>query len=400
MASILWKNNNFQLDQKKIHNVMLWGLLIRLALLIFMITIGTQWIEPYFISDDIAYERKAYRFMLYANGPFDFDYLDELISGYLQSFWPSVMCISAAIFHSYYAGRFINVVLSTLCVKVIYNLTYILCQKKNTAMLAGKLFAYFPINILLSCFPIKDIFLTTGVLYIFYIFLLMQNRYALHIGQIILAIITAVCVYFTRGAVIEMMSIFLVVFLLDGCIRQKRYNAAFFVVMATIAMWLVYGDRIMAAFMTKIDDYSDYNTRANGLAMLQMQNPGQFYKLPFAYFFATLQPMKLNLMETGQTWLGIISLMNISMYPIAIGNFMYIFQKKHNFVFWLCGLIIYCAVISMSLGIFRHYMFLLPLIFINFSLYAEGNTKNRNTILVGGSIAILGVVLLYTFIKL
>ena len=36
---------------------------------------------------------------------------------------------------------------------------------------------------------------------------------------------------------------------------------------------------------------------------------------------------------------------------------------------------LHCAAVIMSLGIFRHYLFLVPLLFINYSLYIEENEK-------------------------
>lgn len=39
----------------------------------------------------------------------------------------------------------------------------------------------------------------------------------------------------------------------------------------------------------------------------------------------------------------------------------------------------YCAVTTLSLGIFRHYLFLLPLEMINYSLYMENATQVKRS---------------------
>ena len=74
--------------------------------------------------------------------------------------------------------------------------------------------AFLPVNVLICCFQIKDIFLTIGVLYAFYIFLMLKNSRKVKAHQIIICVLLLWGVYYTRGGVVEMLVIFLLVYVL------------------------------------------------------------------------------------------------------------------------------------------------------------------------------------------
>ena len=402
--------NEYALQQPSQHKtrstigkIMIAGLLLRITMLIIIMIFNADGLDPYFISDDIRYEQVASRFLLHGNGPFDFAFLKKVTKGYLQPFWPTVLCISASLFKTIYAGRYLNVIISTLCIKVVYNITLVLTEKERSALFAGRLFAFLPIAITTCCFPIKDIFLTLAVMYAFYIFLLFHNQKRVTIFQLVLCITGLVCIYFTRGAVVELMGMFFAAYLLIGLIKKKRYGRAVLFALLGGVVFILLKNKIMEAFLTKVDDYSGYNQESTGLlSYLQMKNPWEFYKIPFAYLFATLQPMTLNLFgaEGVNPWWRLMHVSNITIYPVAIANALYIFQKKHCAVFWWSGVIIYCAIVSMVLGIFRHYLFLIPLEMINCALYYDRTEGRKNGILYLGSFGIFLAVLVYSFINL
>lgn len=349
------------------------GFFVRLFALLFMLTIAVGWTRPYFITDDIKYDNLAESYLLGAGGLIDIPLFQSITAGFMQPFWPWVMCISAYLFRNIYAARFINIILSTLCIGKIYDLTYRISQNEKTANTAAGLFAFLPVTVLTCCFPIKDIFLTYAVLYAFEMFVQFQSDGKVATKRILLCVALLVGVYFTRGAVTELLLLFFVVYLLQGYLRNRRYFAAVGACLVCLVLAVVFKDSVLESFEIKLDDYSSYAMAEGGISLLNMRSLLQLYKMPGAYFFATLQPMKTSLAFTRSSswWLNIICYLNISIYPIAIGNFLYIFSKKKNFFFWLSSLIMYCAIIYLVLGVFRHYLFLLPVELINYSLYKE-----------------------------
>lgn len=149
----------------------------------------------------------------------------------------------------------------------------------------------------------------------------------------------------------------------------------------TFVFLYVFGGLIFDSFSIKIDNYGGYAQMDTTISAIQMSSVTQIYKLPFTYFFASLQPIPLSLFtpEAGKMWSQLIYYGNLTMIPVACGNFLYIFYKKKNSLFWICSAVMYCAVTTLSLGIFRHYLFLLPLEMINYSLYMENATQVKRS---------------------
>lgn len=385
--------NSIGISAKK---VIYGGFFIRLFVLLFMLFIAVEWTDPYFITDDIMYERVAEKYLSGARSLIDYSLLSSVVSDFMQPFWPCVMCASAYIFRSIYAGRFINIFLSTFCIKQIYHLTYNISDNEKTALTAAKLFAFLPVTVLTCCFPIKDIFLTFAVLYCFNVFVELQSEKKVTIRKILFSAALLICIYFTRGGVTELLLMFLAVYIVLRFVKARNYPAIIFTVALISVAVYFFKDSVLESFELKIDDYSDYALMDGG-SFLRIDGLKQLYKLPLSYFFATLQPAKTNLFTLGSSswWLNVIAYLNISIYPIAIGNFLYIFSRKKNLFFWLSTLIMYCAIIYLVLGVFRHYLFLIPIEMINFALYKE---QHRNTVIVHG--AGLGLFLLMLLMSL
>lgn len=387
-------------QKNSINRIVILGFLLRLAILILILSLKSK-VSPYFLGDDWKYETTAYQYLFFNEKAIDLELIKSLTKGYARPFWPYVMCISAGLFNSMFVGRFLNILMSAVCIRIVYNIVGLLTGKEKPALLAAKLFAFLPVTVLTCCFPIKDIFLTMTVMYAFYIFLLVYYKQKLPAWKVLLCIAGLVGTYFTRGAVVELMAAFFVVHLLDSYIKRKKYARVAAIVLVALVVFLVFRKTIIQAFVTKIQDYSGYNQNSTGLlSNLQMKNWWEVYKIPGAYLFATLQPMTLDLLnlDFSNLWNRLVYFTNIAIYPVAIANAIYIFQKKHNLVFWLTGVIIYCAIVSMCLGIFRHYLFLLPLEIINCALYFDRTEGKRRQELTFGSIGLLLAVLAYSLL--
>lgn len=361
-------------NKDKLKNTIVIGFLLRIFALWFILTWGLKFSEPYFISDDIAYEEVAKTYLQLAERLVDMDVINMIIKGYMQPFWPIVMCITSYMFKNIYAARVLNVILSTASIWIVYKITEEISESSKSALSTARLFAFLPVNVLICCFQIKDIFLTVGVLYAFYIFLLLKNSRKVKLHQTIICIALLVGVYYTRGGVVEMLVIFLLVYVLLKYIRKKEYGKVLFCVIAFSVIAFLIKDMIIGAFETKINDYGGVTGEEGGIANVQINSITQIYRLPFTVFFANLQPLTLDLFSKGENsrlWLRVICHLNISMYPIAFGNVTYIFLKKKDMFFWLSTFIMYSAVIILSTGVFRHYLFLLPVQLINYSVCVE-----------------------------
>ena len=189
--------------------------------------------------------------------------------------------------------------------------------------------------------------------------------------------------------------------------REKRYLPAVLLMMGALAVVVIFRSTIFASFEMKIDDYNAHGVEeAAGLNAIRVTGITDIYKLPLAYAFAMLQPMKLELFSLGQDvrpWRLVMSYANITMFPVAVGAWLYMFVKKHNLFFWLSSFVMFSAVIILSLGVSRHYLFLLPIHMINFALYMEQtheNYKNRKTLVIVGTFALFVLVFCYSLVKL
>lgn len=400
----LEKNNSWS---PELRNTVILGFLLRLAMLcIILYAMEGIW-DTYYLWDDQGFEELAGKYLYNAHSVFDVELLSEFTRGWESPFWAYVLCISAKLFGFAEAPRYINVLLSTLCIGVTYRLCYEVSENQKTALTAARLFAFLPFSILISCFPIKDIFIMVSVMYAFYLFVRIQKDKKVSAFQITLCTVLLVCVFFTRGGVTELLLIFLLVYYFQKLYRKKRYLAALLFLMGAVLVVFVFRTTIFSAFEKKIDVYSDYGVdEAAGLNAIRITGIADIYKLPLAYAFAMLQPMKLEwftIAADTRPWRTVMAYANITMYPIVMGAWLYAFVKKHNLFFWLSSFVMFSAVIMLSLGVSRHYLFLLPVHLINYSLYTEDtheNFKNRRSLIILGVFALIVLVFCYSLVKL
>ena len=390
----------------ELRTTILLGFLLRLLMVVTVVYIASEFWDIYYLEDDKKYEELAAIYRANARGLIDKDLFDTITMGYAATFWPFVMCVCTKLFGTIYIGRFINVILSTIIIGVTYNLCYEASENKKTALTAARLFAFLPFSVLVSCFPIKDIFIMLGTMYAFYIFVRVQKGRKVSVAQWILLAGLLVGVFLSRGAVTELLLIFFFVYYLYQLLKAKKFFAAGLLLAVFLVVFAVFRSTIMASFTTKWDTYGSYGAdEAVGLNAIRVTGITDIYKLPLAYAFAMLQPMKMELLTVGEDvrqWRLVMGYANMTMYPVAVGAWLYMFVKKHNIIFWLSSFVMFSAILMMSLGVSRHYLFLLPIHMINSSLYMEEtheNFKNRRTIIILGSFALLLVVFCYSLVK-
>ena len=246
-----------------------------------------------------------------------------------------------------------------------------------------------------------------STMYAFYVFTRVQKNCKVSWGQYLLCAALMVCIYLSRGAVTELLIAFFVVYYLQKLLRTKQYLAALLLLMGAIAVFVMFRSAILSSFNTKLQDYGSQSVdEANGLNAIRVTGMADIYKLPMAYAFAILQPVKLELFTViadTRPWRSVMTYANITMYPVAVGTLLYMFSKKHNLFFWLSTFVMYAAVIILSLGVFRHYLFMMPINLINFSLYMERsheNYKNRRGLVIVGTFALIVLIFCYSLVKL
>lgn len=364
---------------RALRTTMVIALFLRIAVLLFILSIGRSFSDPYYISDDRTYELLATRYLGIARTPFDLSAFKAIGAyGYLEVFWPWIMCVSAKLVGSVYAGRIINCLLSVINIKLVYDLTIQVCKSELVALRAARLMAFLPVMVLVCCFPIKDIFLMYAVLNTFLLLVRWQGDDVIPLRSLIWEGLLLYAVNHTRGAILEFFAIIFMLFLIAK-IRETGNNKLLFIsIVAIVVMMAFLWNPIMMAFQVKVDAYGGVVENGNMIKMIQMRNPWEIYKIPFSYFYATLQPFLLNLFdfEKLSIWAYIINLLNISIYPVAIGNYLYIFQRKHDALLWVSSTILMAAISALSLGNSRHYFFMMPYTILNFCLATE---KPSNT---------------------
>ena len=378
---------------------MFFGLLFRVLMLMVILYVTNESWEIFYLEDDKKYEEMAQLYRAYSDNVWNMRLFNKMTAGYASAFWPLIICVFTKICDYVYTGRIINVLLSTLCIGVTYKLCYEVAGNQKTALLAARLFAYMPFSILVCCFPIKDIFIMLGTMYAFFIFVRVQNNRKVTVWQYALLVGFLFGILKSRGAVTELLLIFFFVYWLQKTVRSKKYIAAMLMLVGAAALFVVFRDYLAQSFGEKIDTYGNYGAdEAAGLNIIRITGVWDFYKLPITYGFAMLQPMKLalfNIGEDARPWQVVMSYANITMYPVAVGAWAYMFCKKHNLFFWLSGFVMFAAIISLSLGVSRHYLFMLPIHMINYSLYMSENTRRRSSMILAGTIILLVAVVTY-----
>lgn len=117
-------------------------------------------------------------------------------------------------------------------------------------------------------------------------------------------------------------------------------------------------------------------SESDTIAMFQISSFSDFYKLPFSFIFALLQP--INLTSKILSVSGFVGVINFFGIFLACGNILAFFDKKIrglNFT-WIINALFIITLIT-SLGVSRHYYFMLPFYVIFLSAYI---TKKNNFI--------------------
>ena len=361
-------------------------------------------------SDDIRYEAGALYYSQNANSIIDVDkftYAFEQFgdyTGYSESFslWYWFVCIATYLFKYTFFLRIINILFSALTAYYIYKLGSILFNKK-----AGKyaliIYSFNPYFIFFSLFLYKDQFIALIMVQLFYFlysyFTSNKNKYLFYV-----IIVLSLFNFLRSGFSLILIASVLVLFFIREKEYSNRFNLKKFFYFLPILIIFIYFitsyfidnfDIIQRKLLAYVIERT--NNEMDTIAMFQISNLSDFYKLPFSFIFALLQP--INLTSKILSVSGFVGVINLFGIFLASGNILALFDKKIrglNFTKIINALFIITLITS--LGISRHYYFMLPFYVIFLSAYIIKGINFRKTLL--SSLILTFLIGVYFFTKI
>ena len=363
-----------------------------------------------YLKDDVRYAKGALYYSQNADNLIDYEvftYSFEQFgdyTGYAESlsFWYWFVCIVTYLFKYTFVLRIINILFAVLTAYYTYKLGSIIFNKK-VGKYALIFYCFNPYFIFFSLFVYKDQFIALIMVQLFYYlysyFISNKNKYLFYV-----LINLALFSFLRSGFSILLMASVLVLFF----IREKEYSNSFnlknFFYLFSISIISVYLatsyfidniDIIQRKFIAYIVERQ--NSESDTIAMFQISSLSDFYKLPFSFIFALLQP--INLTSKILSVSGFVGVINLFGIFLASGNILAFLDKKIrglNFTKIINTLFI--ITLMTSLGISRHYYFMLPFYVIFLSAYIIKEINFRKTLL--SSFIITFIIGVFFFIKI
>ena len=325
-------------------------------------------------------------------------------TGYSESFslWYWLVCIITYLFKYTFVLRIINILFSALTAYYIYKLGSILFNKK-----AGKyaliIYSFNPYFLFFPLFLYKDQFIAMIMVQLFYYlysyFTSNKKKYLFYV-LIVLSLFT-----FLRDgfSVLLIASVLVLLF-----IREQEYSnrfklKSFYYLLPILIIYIYFftynyienSDIIQRKLLAYVIERT--NNESDTIAMFQISSLSDFYKLPFSFIFALLQP--INLTSKILSVSGFVGVINLFGIFLACGNILAFFDKKIrglNFTKIINALFIITLITS--LGISRHYYFMLPFYVIFLSAYIIKGINFRKTLL--SSLILTFLIGVYFFTKI
>lgn len=394
--------NYFNLEDKRVcKSIFFRALMVRIIVLIVILTLSDK-IEPYILTDDTNMVVFAKAYLQYAIQVFDVEAFSSALlkiggnNSYQIWFWIGAML--TYLFRSTVAIRIFNIIISALSTVIIYKLCLTVGYREPTARTSAKLFAYMPYMVFMACFPLKDIMFTALVLYFMLVLCRIRKDNNWTINRILILIILVVIIRNIRGVVCEIIVALFLITYIPNAYRQKKYLQLIILILVTIIIIALFGQNLFDAFAQKVSDYGTYNRAAGFVSLFRIDSITQIYKLPFSYVWSMAQPI-LDKSSDISLWLKVVSALNFTALPILISNVMYLisFRKKKNWFYW-STFCLHLASIVLSLGTFRHYLYITPFLYINTAVEKQIASKQEILIIIAGTQILSILIIMYSFI--
>lgn len=372
--------------KSKLHSICLYAFLIRIIALIivsnFSYLLTTGYLRSTMESDDLRYEAGALIYSQRAKSIIDVSaYIDAYMSvgdntGLSNSIeiWYWIMCVLMYVLQSSIIIKIVNIIFAVCCVALIYKLCMLAYpDNKRIAVKAAKLYAFLPYPVFFSCFLYKDQFLTLIILSIIYI----VYRYDTIFKPKRIISITILLAIFTmlRSGLLPILVACIGIILLKKSGRKITFNIKTFslLLITVIASYYLYG-LYSEIIIHKLEAYvleraGSFDLKGSTIQYFLINNVWDIWKLPFSYVFTLIQPLYVG----GRliNWESFVSILNVVFIPVVIGNFIYMFKKnKGNPALWLAIMLLYTVMLVVSMGVGRHFYYLLPFPIIFYSDYS------------------------------
>jgi hypothetical protein len=352
-------------------------------------------------SDDVRYVSGALYYSQNAKSIIDVEVFTHAFermndrTGYSKSFslWYWLVCVVVYLFKSIFVLSVINVLFSVLTAYYIYQLASILFNKR-TAKYALIIYSFNPYFLIFPLFLYKDQLIALLIVQLFYFlysfFISNKNKYLFY------ALIVLVLFSFLRtGFVFILAASVLALFF----IREKVYSNIFNLknIFYVLAICII---SIYSSLYFFIDSFDIIQHKlivyvverkvsgSGAIEMFQISALSDFYKLPFAFIFALLQPANLTSQILSTS--GFVGSINLFGIFLATGNVLAFFDKKIrglNFT-WIIHTLFIIVLIT-SLGISRHYYFMLPFYVIFLSAFIVKKNNFMTTLFCSLPLALL-----------
>lgn len=349
--------------------------------------------DSYLQNDDVRYETGGMYYAETAESPVDKETFTQAyisVNDYVGlhlgnpfkslSLWHWTVCLILYFTKNVVFVRLLNVLISSAACVIVYKFAQVVSEER-VARGTACLLAFLPYPVVFSCFSYRDhliMALTFAALFLAAKYH-RDGRFSYFREWIILGSIIMVLLMIRSGLPLILFG--LCVFIMFGE-RLKRIDLKYYIlilmgVCLVGVVFLRYSEALFFKFGVYISGRASQNP-VGALKYLNINGIRDIYKLPFTYMFSVIMPISLNNEIVG--WADIIGHINIIMVFISTGSLMYAFMYKRTpLVYWAC-IAYYLVSIVASLGIFRHYFSLLPIIYLAFSEFYFNRNRTETVL--------------------
>lgn len=324
-------------------------------------------------------------------------------TGYSKTFsiWYWIVCLGVYLTDSIFLVRVLNIGISIATAYYVYKLCFVLFGKKS-ANYAVVIYSFFPYFFIFPLFLYKDQFAALLIVQAFYFaWLYRTNR---KIGNVFKLCITITLFSFLRSGftlILAASILFAIMFRNNQAKKNLHIINTFIIFNIFLILFYVNPNWISESYnvvLHKITVFivSRQITETATIELFQLSNFYDVYRLPFTFVFALLQPINLTgAVRSPSDLVGSLFIFNI---VFMAGNLLSVFHSGFRVppIVWSIHFLFVLTLIS-SLGITRHYYFMLPFYTIFLSSYFATRKGLINTLLL--SIPFAGVISAYYLLK-
>lgn len=401
----LKNESKVHIRQKTILKIILLSFAIKVVILLlvqlFSPNFGFFFMNDGVFHDDDKYFIVARDYLSNSTSIFDivaFRNATNLVGHYSQysseNLWFWTVSIFAYIFKWLPSLNFLVILISSINIYLIYYLGKKFYSIK-TGILAAKLYAFMPYPLIFSVFIFKDHLIITA--FLFFLLFLFSLFYEPKIKfiHIFVGLLGLILFSQLRQGLSDILILITIIAFGYRLIKRQHYSSfiAYSILsIATLIILLSISDNLYSSVIYKINAYVNYSRFDDtSLSLIGMNRLSDIYKFPATYVVSIIMPF--NLGQQIDSWFNLVSYINIISIPIASGLIIYMIinVKKRRLLYWVV-IFITVGTLFVSLAIFRHYFFLLPIHYLFFSEFIR-EKKQRDMWLLSSIFLLIGLVI-------